>query len=115
MAVLDVDELAAADRAVRADRLDDVLGAFDPRLQRRGPRRLDRAAEPESVTFPQLPEDRPPAGQLAKPHRAPSLPRRASLKGSYSDSVTFGRGVGRPRLSRRRAGRARAPASRTGG
>jgi len=31
LAVLDVDELAAADRAVRADRLDDPVGVVDAR------------------------------------------------------------------------------------
>ena len=37
LAVLDVDELAAADRAVRADRLDDVLRLVDPRVERPRP------------------------------------------------------------------------------
>src|SRR6185369_4030953 len=54
LAVLDVDELSAADGAVRADRVDDALGLVDARRQRPRPRRLDGAPEPERVSLGQL-------------------------------------------------------------
>jgi hypothetical protein len=54
VAVLDVDELAAADRAVRADRLHDVVGLLDPRSQRARALRLGGAAEGERISLAEL-------------------------------------------------------------
>ena len=68
LAVLDVDELAAADGAVRADRLDDVVGLVDPRPQRPRALRLRGAAEAERVALAQLAEDRPAGERLAELH-----------------------------------------------
>src|SRR3954447_25018561 len=61
--VLDVDVLAAADRAVRADRLDHLVGGPDPRAQLVGGGRPDRLAAAERIAVAQLPVDRP----LAQP------------------------------------------------
>jgi hypothetical protein len=68
LAVLDVDELAAADRAVGADRLDDVIGLVDPRLQRLGALGPGGAPETERVALAKLPKHRPAADHLWEVH-----------------------------------------------
>src|SRR5439155_3407711 len=68
LAVADVDELPAADRAVRADGLDDVLRAFGPRAELLGLGRLNRLAAAERVAFASLPQDGPAGEQLAELH-----------------------------------------------
>src|SRR5215216_1793836 len=67
--VLDVDALAAADRAVRADRACDPVGLGGPRLQGRRPGRLGRLAEPEDVSLPELANDRPRSQPLSEARR----------------------------------------------
>src|SRR4029453_6991945 len=57
--VLDEPLLPAADRAVGADRAGDPVGIGGPRPQRFRPGRLRRLAQPERVTFLELPDDRP--------------------------------------------------------
>src|SRR5205085_11335309 len=66
--VLDMDELAAADGAVRTDRLHHVVGLLDPRLHR--PRLLGPGglAEAERITLPELPNQRPPSEGFAEFH-----------------------------------------------
>jgi len=51
VAVLHVHELTAADGAVGADRLDDVVGALDPRAERLRALRLRGLAQPERVAL----------------------------------------------------------------
>src|SRR4029079_5675956 len=68
LAILDVDELAAADGAVRADRLDDVLRLVDARRQPLRALRLGGRAEPELVSLPELPDDRPALDQPCDSH-----------------------------------------------
>jgi hypothetical protein len=46
-----VDALAAPDRALRADRLDDVVGLVDARFQALRAFRLSRAAEAERIAL----------------------------------------------------------------
>src|SRR5579871_984284 len=69
LAALDVDQLAAADGAVRADGADDAVGLVDPRGQRRGARRLRRFPEAVEIAFAELPERRPRLEQLPEYHR----------------------------------------------
>src|SRR5205085_7749819 len=68
LAVLDIDELRAADGAVGADRFCDRLRLVDPRRQCPRVRRLHGSAQPERVSSTKLPGDRPPGDQLSKRH-----------------------------------------------
>src|SRR5581483_1815193 len=68
LAVLHVHELAAADGAVRADRLHHVVGVVDARFEALRPRRLDRRSQAEWIAFAELPERRPGRDQIAERH-----------------------------------------------
>jgi hypothetical protein len=68
LALLDVDELPAADRAVGADRLDDVVSVVDSCSQLSRPRRLGRLAEAERIALLELADDRPFRDPFAKRH-----------------------------------------------
>src|SRR5204863_1716666 len=70
LAVLDVDELAAADRAVGADRLDDVVGLVDARRQALRSRRADGRAQSERVSVAELPDEWPGSEKPRKRHAA---------------------------------------------
>src|SRR4051812_19965171 len=88
--VLDVDVLAAADGAVRADRLDHLVGGPDARAQLVSSGRPDRLAAAERVAVAQLPVDRPlpqpaddaaahvPDATQARPEQPPRPPSSTS-------------------------------------
>src|SRR5262249_27018535 len=71
LAVLDVDELRAADRAVGTDRADDLVGLVDPRSERLRARRLDGLAETQRISLAQLAQERPRLDELRQPHCGP--------------------------------------------
>src|SRR6185437_1088910 len=80
LAVLDVDELPAADRAVGTDRLNNVVGLLDAGAQGFGAPRLRGLREPERVAFPDLSHKRPPGQRIPELHAPPSLPKREESK-----------------------------------
>ena len=78
-AVLDVDVLAAADRAVRADRLDHPVGGFGPRGQPLGGRGTGRGAPAGAVGAGELAVHRPPPQPLPEPQPS-HHPARSGLR-----------------------------------
>src|SRR5204862_952817 len=67
-ALLDVDQLGAADGAEGADRVDDVVGVVYPRLQRAGALGAGGLAQPERITLPKLAQERPVSDPFVRPH-----------------------------------------------
>src|SRR5690606_34951311 len=120
LAVLDVDVLPAADRAVRADRLHDLVGAGHPRLEPFAGGALGRRAATQRVAAGELAVDGPRPDPLANAHVTASFHLGAAStypgpvhRNTGPPTWSSARPAGRLTRSRRPPGSSRpAPAAR---